>query len=53
MTVPARFNDLADTEMTPTDTEHASVSDTDAPVGVLHTRLDSRRAENVLLSTVA
>ncbi len=59
MTVPARrtkhvrFNDLEDPEPVPTDTDYASVIESDVPIVVQHSRLDSRQAENALLSTVA
>ncbi|MEW5729848.1 MAG: sensory rhodopsin transducer [Pseudomonadota bacterium] len=58
-TVPARrthhlrFNDFHDPEPIPRDTDYASVIESDAPVVVQHTRLDSRQAELALLSTVA
>lgn len=48
-----RFNDLTDPEPVPTDTDYASVIESDVPVVVQHTRLDSRQAENALLSTIA
>jgi hypothetical protein len=59
VTVPARrtrhvrFNDLTDPEPIPRDTDYASVIESDVPVIVQHTRLDSRQAENALLSTMA
>jgi len=59
VTVPARrtlhqrFNDLQDPAPVPLDTDYASVIDSDVPIVVQHTRLDSRQAENALLSTVA
>jgi hypothetical protein len=59
VTVPARrtlhlrFNDLKDPEPIPKDTDYASVMVSDIPVVVQHTRLDSRQAENALLSTIA
>ena len=59
ITVPARrtlhlrFNELADPEPIPTDTDYASVIESDVPIVVQHTRLDSRQAENALLSTIA
>lgn len=59
VTVPARrtlhlrFNDLHDPEPVPKDTDYASVIESDVPVVVQHTRLDSRQAENALLSTMA
>lgn len=58
-TVPARrtrhvrFNDLDDPEAIPTDTDYASVIESDVPIVVQHTRLDSRSAENALMTTVA
>ena len=48
-----RFNDLQDPEPIPRDRDFASVIDSDVPVVVQHTRLDSRQAENALLSTIA
>lgn len=52
-TLHLRFNDLTDPEPVPRDTDYASVFVSDVPVVVQHTRLDSRQAENALLSTVA
>lgn len=58
-TVPAkrtrhiRFNDLTDPETVPKDTDYASVVISDVPVVVQHTRLDSRQAENALITTMA
>jgi hypothetical protein len=48
-----RFNNLTDPEPIPTDTDFASVIESDVPVVVQHTRLDSRQSENALLSTIA
>jgi hypothetical protein len=59
LTVPARrtrhvrFNELEDPEAIPQDTDYASVIESDVPIVVQHTRLDSRQAENALLSTIA
>jgi hypothetical protein len=59
VTVPARrtlhlrFNDLSDPEQIPAGTEYASIFESDVPVVVQHTRLDSRQAELALLSTIA
>ena len=59
VTVPARrtrhvrFNDLADPEPIPHDTDFSSVIRSDVPIVAQHTRLDSRQAENALLSTMA
>ena len=52
-TLHLRFNDLADTQPVPLDTDYASVFESDVPIIVQHTRLDSRRAELALLSTMA
>jgi hypothetical protein len=48
-----RFNDLQKPERIPMDTDFASVIESDIPIVVQHTRLDSRQAENALLSTIA
>jgi len=48
-----RFNDLADPEPIPKDTPYASVIESDVPIVVQHTRLDSRQAENALMTTMA
>ncbi len=59
VTVPARrtlhlrFNDLKDPEPIPRGTEYSSVIRSDVPIVAQHTRLDSRQAENALLSTMA
>jgi hypothetical protein len=59
VTVPAkrtlhlRFNNLKDPEEVPRDTDYASILRSDVPVVVQHTRLDSRQAENALLTTMA
>jgi hypothetical protein len=52
-TLHLRFNDLSDPQPIPRDTDYASVFESDIPIIVQHTRLDSRRAEIALLSTVA
>ena len=52
-TLHLRFNDLDDPQPIPRDTDYASVFESDVPVIIQHTRLDSRRAELALLSTVA
>jgi hypothetical protein len=52
-TLHLRFNDLDDPEPIPPGTDYASVIESDVPVVVQHTRLDSRQAELGLLSTVA
>jgi hypothetical protein len=48
-----RFNNLTDPEPIPRDTDYASVIESDVPIVVQHTRLDSRQAENALVSTIA
>jgi hypothetical protein len=48
-----RFNELDDPEPVPTGTDYASVLTSDVPIVVQHTRLDSRQAENALMSTIA
>ncbi len=59
VTVPARrtrhvrFNDLEDPEPIPAATDYSSVIESDVPVVVQHTRLDSRQADNALITTVA
>jgi hypothetical protein len=59
LTVPARrtahvrFNDLSDPEPIPRNTPYASVIEADVPIVVQHTRLDSRQAENALITTIA
>ncbi len=59
VTVPARrtrhirFNHLDDPAPIPHDTDYASVIESDVPIVVQHTRLDSRQAENALISTIA
>jgi len=59
LTVPARrtrhfrFNDLKDPEPIPDATNYSSVISADIPIVVQHTRLDSRQAENALISTIA
>jgi hypothetical protein len=59
MTVPARrtkhmrFNQLERPEPIPWDTEYSALVESDVPVVVQQTRLDSRQAENALFSTMA
>jgi hypothetical protein len=48
-----RFNDLTDPALIPADTDYASVIESDVPIVVQHTRLDSRQSENALITTVA
>jgi hypothetical protein len=59
VTVPARrtrhvrFNDLDDPAPVPRDTDYASLIESDVPIVVQHTRLDSRKAELALMTTTA
>lgn len=59
LTVPAgrtlhlRFNDLRDPEAIPTGTDFSSVIESDVPIVVQHTRLDSRDADVSLMTTSA
>ena len=59
VTVPAkrtlhvRFDRLEDPESIPRATEYASTIESDLPIVVQHTRLDSRQAENALMTTIA
>ena len=59
ITVPARrtrhvrINELTDPAPVPTETDYASLIESDVPVVVQHTRLDSRQAENALITTIA
>lgn len=59
ITVPARrtkhvrFNNLEDPAPIPRGTDYASTIDSDVPIVVQHTRLDSRQDANALLSTIA
>lgn len=59
VTIPAervrhvRFNDLTDPEPVPVGTDYSVVIRSSVPIVVQHTRLDSRQAENALMSTIA
>lgn len=59
VTVPARrtlhlrFNSLSDPAPIPRNTDYSSVFESDQPIVVQHTRLDSRQAEEALLTTIA
>jgi len=59
ITVPARrtlhlrFNDLKDPEKLPHDADFSSVFRSDQPIVLQHSRLDSRQAENALMTTLA
>ncbi|MDQ6892306.1 MAG: sensory rhodopsin transducer [Acidobacteriota bacterium] len=52
-TLHLRFNDLSDPEPVPLGTDYSSVIESDVPIVVQHTRLDSRQPANALLSTIA
>ena len=52
-TLHLRFNALADPEPIPPGVPFASVIESDVPIVVQHTRLDSRQAENALMTTMA
>lgn len=52
-TLHLRFDELDDPEPIPRGEDYASVIESDGPIVVQHTRLDSRQAENALLSTLA
>jgi hypothetical protein len=52
-TLHLRFNDLKEPAPVPRDTDFSSVFESDVPIIVQHTRLDSRHAEISLLSTTA
>ncbi len=48
-----RFNNLEDPAPIPRGTDYASTIESDVPIVVQHTRLDSRQDANALLSTIA
>lgn len=52
-TVHMRFSDLDDPEPIPRDTPYAAVIESDFPIIVQHTRLDSRQPTLTLVSTLA
>ncbi len=52
-TAHVRFNQLKDPAPIPRDTDYASLIEADVPIVVQHSRLDSRQAENALISTIA
>jgi hypothetical protein len=57
--VPARrtlhqwLNELEEPEPIPKETDYAMLVKSDVPIVVQHTRLDSRQAENALITTIA
>ncbi len=52
-TYHVRFNDLREPEPIPKGTDFATTLESDVDVVVQQTRLDSRQAQNALLSTIA
>ncbi len=52
-TLHLRFNDLMEPAIVPRDTEYSSLFESDVPIVVQHTRLDSRHAEVSLMTTTA
>jgi hypothetical protein len=52
-TLHLRFDRLHDPEPIPRGVDYASVIESDVPVVVQHTRLDSRQAQNALMTTIA
>jgi hypothetical protein len=52
-TLHLRFNELETPEKIPRDTDYASVIESDVPIVVQHTRLDSRQSELGLITTIA
>lgn len=48
-----RFNNLTDPEKIPHATSYASVFESDVPIVIQHTRLDSRQAQNAVMTTMA
>lgn len=59
LTLPARrtkhvrLNELVDPEPLPRGSDFATVVESDVPIVVQHTRLDSRQAANALMTTLA
>jgi hypothetical protein len=52
-TLHIRINDLNDPEAIPSATEYSMLIESNVPIVVQHTRLDSRQASLALLSTIA
>jgi hypothetical protein len=48
-----RFNEFAEPQPVPHDTDYASLIESDVPIVVQHTRLDSRQTALALMSTIA
>jgi hypothetical protein len=52
-TLHLRFGDLEDPEPVPRDTDYASLIESDVPIIVQHTRLDSRQPELAIMTSLA
>ncbi len=52
-TLHVRCNDLSDPEPIPKGVDYSVVLQSNTPVVVQHTRLDSRQSQNALISTIA
>jgi hypothetical protein len=52
-TLHLRFNDLTDPAPIPHGTDYSSLIESDVPIVVQHTRLDSRQVALALMSTIA
>lgn len=52
-TLHLRFNQLNEPEPIPKGIDYASVIESDVPIVVQHTRLDSRQADTALMTTMA
>ena len=48
-----RFNDFTEPEAIPVGADYSSVIESDVPIVVQHTRLDSRQPANALMTTMA
>jgi hypothetical protein len=48
-----RFNNLTDPEPVPLGTSYASLFESNVPIVLQHTRLDSRQEKNALMTTIA
>ncbi|HLR76750.1 MAG TPA: sensory rhodopsin transducer [Balneolaceae bacterium] len=48
-----RFNELDDPQKVPRGTDYSSLFESNVPIVIQHSRLDSRQADNALLTTVA
>ncbi len=59
LTIPARrtlhlrLSELGDPEPIPAGCNYSALIESDVPIVVQHTRLDSRQSENALMSTIA